>query len=84
MAINLERAAMRGRLAGAEDHLRRQVNRFEALAASIRQGLNTALTPIEDIEMPQLSAIWSDLETCWAEILSARSDIERLNKELGS
>ena len=82
--VNLERAALRGRLAGAEDHLRVQMNKFEALAGSIRQGLNTALAPIEDIEIPQLSAMWSDLETCWAEILSARSDIERLKKELGS
>ena len=83
MALNLERAAMRGKLAEAEENLCRQTNRFEALAAGIRQGLNTALTPAEDIEVPQLSAMWSDLEACWAEILSTRSDIERVKKELG-
>jgi hypothetical protein len=81
--MNFERAAMKGRLAEAKTNKIRLANKFEALAAAIRQGLNTALTDIEEIEIPQLSQMWSDLETAWAEILSARSDIERLEKELG-
>ena len=56
----------------------------EALATAIRQGINTALTDIEDIEIPQLSEMWSDLEVCWAELLSIRGDIERLEKEIGN
>jgi len=82
MTINLERAAMKGKLAEAKEKRRRLMSKFEALSRSIRQGLNTALMDIEDIEIPQLSEMWGDLEVCWAEILSLRSDIERLAKEL--
>jgi len=82
MTINLERAAMKGKLAEAREKRIRLMNKFEALSTAIRQGLNTALTDIEDIEVPQLSQMWSDLELCWAEILSIRNDIERLEKEL--
>lgn len=80
--MNLERAAMRGKLAQAKEKRRRLMSKFEALARAIRQGLNTALTDIENIEIPQLSEVWDDLEMCWAEILGLRSDIERLEKEL--
>jgi len=80
--MNLERAAMKGKLAEGKEKKIRLMNKFEALATSIRRGLNTALTDIEDVEMDQLSVIWSDLEVTWAEILSIRNDIERLEKEL--
>jgi hypothetical protein len=80
--MNIERAAMQGRLAEAKEKRMRLKNKFEALATAIRQGINTALTDIEDVDIPQLSQLWSDLEMTWAEILSVRSDIERLEKEL--
>lgn len=80
--MNLEREAMKGKLAGAKEKKLRLMNKFEALATSIRRGINTALTDIEDLEIPQLSQMWSDLEATWGEILSTRSDIDRLEKEL--
>lgn len=80
--MNIERAAMKGKLAEAREKKIRLMSKFEALATAIRQGLNTALTDIEDIEMPQLSVMWSDLEVAWAEILSTGNDINRLEKEL--
>jgi len=81
--MNIERAAMRGKLAGAKEKRRRLMSKFEALATAIRQGINTTLADIEDIRIDELSPIWSDLEMAWAEILSLRSDIERLERELG-
>lgn len=81
--MNIERTAMKGKLAEAKLEKKRLMNKFEALATAIRQGINTTLTNIEDIEIPQLSQMWSDLEVTWGEILSIRSDIERLEKELG-
>jgi len=84
MTINLERAAMKGRLAELESEQVRLRNKFEALARSIRQGLNTALhRSIESSEIPELAQIWSDIEVTWGELLSIRSDMERLNRELG-
>ena len=84
MSINLERAAMRGRLAECESAQVRLRNKFEVLSRTLREGLNTALhREIEAIEIPQLSMIWSELEKTWGELLSIRSDIERLQRELG-
>ena len=80
--MNMDRAAMKGKLAQAREKRKRLMSKFEALATAMRQGLNTALTEIEDIEIPQLSEMWGELEVCWAEILSLRNDIERLGKEL--
>jgi len=80
--MNFERAAMIGKLAQAREKRRRLMSKFEALATALRRGLNTALCDIEDIEMPQLSEMWADIEVTWAELLSLRSDIERLEKEL--
>ena len=80
--MNIERAAMRGKLAEAKEKRRRLMSKFEALATAIRQGINTTLADIEDIRIDELSPIWSDLELAWAEILSLRSDIERLEREL--
>ena len=53
--MNFERAAMKGKLTEAKENRIRLVNKFEALAAAIRQGLNTTLTDIEDIRMLQIS-----------------------------
>ena len=82
MSINLERAAMKGKLAEAKEKKVSLKNKFEALSKAIRQGLNTALFDVEDMEVPQLSQMWSELEVTWAEIISVTGDIERLNKEL--
>jgi len=84
MAINLERTAMQGRLAEAERKQTALKSKFEALARSIRTGLNTALTPAVDIEVPELSQLWDDLVLTWGELLGTRLDIERLKRELGN
>lgn len=81
--VNLERAAMKGRLVESEKEQVRLRNKFEALARTLREGLNTALhREIEAMDIPQLSVIWSELEKTWGELLSIRSDIERLCREL--
>ncbi len=80
--MNFERAAIKGKLIESRENRSRLKNKFKALAASVRQGINVNLTQIEDMEIPQLSQMWGDLETAWAGILSLRSDIDRLEKEL--
>jgi len=80
--MNIERAAMRGKLAEAQEKRRRLMNKFEALATAIRQGINTTLADIEDVRIDELSPMWSDLEMAWAEILALGSDIERLERML--
>lgn len=80
--INLERAAMRGKLAEARDRERRLVLRIGGNCQAIRTGLNTALTPIKDLEVPQLAEQMDELVTAWGELQATLSEIARLEREL--
>lgn len=82
MTINLERAAMRGKLAELQEEAKRLRLKIEGSATAIRQGLNTALTPVDDLEVPQLSQQMDDLVMAWAELQKVGSDIARLQREL--
>jgi hypothetical protein len=80
--MNLERAAMRGKLAELQDNAARFRLKIEGNATAIRQGLNTALTPVDDLEVPQIAAQMDDLVMAWAELQKVCSDIARLEREL--
>jgi len=82
MSFNLERAAMRGKLVEAEQRRDRLKLKIEALATAIRQGLNTALNPVEEMEVPQLATQMDDLETAYADLQVTLLEIARLKKEL--
>ncbi|WP_298434533.1 hypothetical protein [Geobacter sp.] len=80
--MNVEREAMRGRLAGLQDQRKKLNLRIEAAARALRQGLNTALTPVEELEVPQLAEQMDGLVMDWAELQKVLSDIARLEREL--
>lgn len=80
--MNFERAALKGKLLETKENKVRLKNKFEALATAIRQGINTALIDIEDVEVMQITQMWRDLETAWIGIMELKSDIARLEKEL--
>lgn len=80
--ISTERAAMRGRLAELQDEASRLRLKIEGNATAIRQGLNTALTPVDDLEVPQLAEQMDTLVMAWAELQKISSDIARLEREL--
>jgi AmiR/NasT family two-component response regulator len=82
MSMNFERAAMRGKLAEAEDEQYRLKSRIESIARAMRQGLNTTLYVIEALEIPQLDEQWDMLKSAWAEYLRLDGEIARLKKEL--
>jgi len=82
MSLNLERAAMRGKLAELQGQAKRLRLKIEAAATAIRQGLNTTLTPVEELEVPQLDELFDGLKLAWAELLTVNGDIERLEREL--
>ena len=77
-----ERAAMRGRLAELQGKKAQLRNKAEGLCTAIRQGLNTALTPVEEIEMAIVAQQMDDLVMAYAEMQGVLSDIARLEKEL--
>jgi len=80
--INLERAAMRGKLAEARDRERHLLLRINGNCQAIRAGLNTALTPVRDLEVPQIAAQMDELVTAWGELQATLSEIARLDREL--
>ncbi len=80
--MNLERAAMRGKLAELQEDAKRLRLKIEGNATAIRHGLNTALTPVDDLEVPQIAEQMDNLVMAWAELQKVGSDIARLRKEL--
>lgn len=81
--MNLERAAMKGKLAELEQEESRLSMRIEAAAKAMRQGLNTTLVEgLWDLEVPQLDEQWDVLKSAWGELIKTRVDIVRLRKEL--
>ena len=78
----LERAALRGKLAEAQERARRLSMRIEGGCTAIRTGLNTALTAVEDLEIPQLAEQMNELVDSWGELQATRLEIARLEREL--
>ncbi|MBI5550734.1 MAG: hypothetical protein HY911_04445 [Desulfobacterales bacterium] len=80
--MSLERAAMRGRLAEKKDLAVKLRLRIEGNASSIRSGLNTALVPVDALEVPMLAGQMDELVMAWAELQALLADIARLEREL--
>lgn len=80
--MSLEREAMQGRLIGMKQQREKLRLRIDGNARQIRQGLNTALTQVDDLEVLLLDEQWDELKTAWAELTKINSDIARLEREL--
>ena len=80
--MNLERAAMKGRLAEAKHEYLDKTNKAKGLCDSIKMQLNYDLTTIEDMEMAITVQVFDELAQTYAEILGLKTKIERLEKEL--
>lgn len=80
--MNMERAAMKGKLAEAEQRRGKLTLKMEGSCRSVCQGLNTALTPPADLEIPLLDEQWDELKTAWMDLQLVNNEITRLEKEL--
>lgn len=78
-----ERLMMDGKLS----RLHRETNglrlKIQGLCDSIRQNLNTALTPISELDVLMINQQVRDLEIAYVELKGKESRIARINKELG-
>ncbi len=81
--MSLERAAMRGRLVEAQLRAKKLTLRIEGNCTAIRTGLNTALTPVRELAVPQLAEQMDELVSAWGELQATISEISRLERELG-
>ena len=80
--MSFERAAMKGRLAEARETAARMRLRIQGNCDAIRSGLNTALTPVDDLAVPMVAEQMDELALAWGELQAALSTIARLEKEL--
>lgn len=80
--MSLERAAMRGKLAEAQDNRRRLRLKAESLCSGIRAAVNTALTDVEQIEVAQAAGQMDDLVAVMGELAALQGQIARLEREL--
>jgi len=80
--MNLERAAMKGRLEELKAERRALELRCEGLCRGIRQDLNTMLVPVTQLEVPRAAQQMEDLPAAWGELTALDSQISRLEREL--
>lgn len=80
--MNLERAAMQGRLAEAKQKRDKLKLKIEGNAQHLRQSLNTCLTPAAELEIPLLDEQWDELKKAWMDLHIILGEIVRLEKEL--
>jgi hypothetical protein len=80
--MNMERAAMRGVLETKKQDAAKLRLRIEGNCRMIRQELNTALVPIDDMEVPMIASQMDELVMAWGEMTAIGLDIARLEKEL--
>lgn len=80
--MSMERAAMRGKLSEKNERAARLRLRIEGNCRAIRTGLNTALTPVDDLDVPIVAEQMDELVVAWGELQTALSDIARLEREL--
>ncbi|PLY04759.1 MAG: hypothetical protein C0622_02305 [Desulfuromonas sp.] len=81
--MNLEREAMKGRLAGLKEQRSKLRLKAEGDCLAIRTGLNTALIDIDDLEIPMVAEQMDQLTIAWGELQAVNIQIARLEKELG-
>ena len=80
--MSMEREAMQGRLVSLKQQREKLRLRIEGNARQIRQGINTLLTPPEELELPLLDEQWDELMDAGMELKVLREEIKRLEKEL--
>lgn len=78
-----ERLMMEGQLTGLKNETRSLKLKIEGLCSSLRGNLNTALTPIKELDIPMIAQQARDLELTYAELQGKVFRIARLRKELG-
>lgn len=80
--MNTERAAMRGKLAQSKETASKLKLRIEGNCRLIREGLNTVLVPVEELEVALMAGQMDELVLAWGQLQAELADIARLEKEL--
>lgn len=80
--MSLERAAMQGQLAGAEQQRHELILKGQGLCTAIRAAIHPVLNELEEMEIPQAAQQMNDLVMVSAELARINGKIAQLKKEL--
>lgn len=80
--MNMERAQMRVKLANLQQREKRLRLEIDGLCTTIRANLNTALTPIESLDILETEGLMGDLTAVWGNLQVTLSEISRLKGDL--
>ncbi len=78
-----ERMMMEGKLARLKRERHKLRLKIEGDCRAIRTGLNTAITPVDDLEVPMLAEQMDQLTVAWGELQTTNIQIARIERELG-
>ncbi len=81
--MNQERVAMKGQLAELREQRAKLRLRIEGNCTAVRSGLNTALTEVDDLNVPVIAEQMDELVTAWGDLTVVNSKIARIEQELG-
>jgi len=81
--MSSERLQMQGKLGVLEQQAHDLRMKIEAACRTIRGELNTSINEIDDLDIPLAAQQMDDLVMAQAELLSIKTKISRLKKELG-
>ena len=80
--MNIERATMRIKLDEQKERAMKLRRDIDDACRNLRMGLNTALTPVEDLQVPLMAQMMDEIVLHWGALQAALSDIARLEEEL--
>ena len=80
--MNIERAAMRGKKAEAEEKRGRLRAKINGIRDALRMKLNPALYAPEDIEMVDILQQTEDLHGAYIDLMETMAEVARLEREL--
>lgn len=80
--MDLERAALKGKLSEAEKKFTRLTEKAESHCDSIRRILDRAFATVLEMKIAQADILMDELQDTYAELLGLQTEIERLKKRL--
>lgn len=78
-----ERLMMEGRLERLKrDRIKLRL-RIEGNCTAVRSGLNTALTEVDELDVPVIAEQMDELVSAWGELQGVNIKVARIEQELG-
>lgn len=81
--MNIERAAMKSKLAGLNDEKKTLIVRAEIVHEDLRRELNTALIAVDDTDIARVLALFENFQIVHTDLAKTNGEIAKLERALG-